>query len=255
MNSCLYECRVMHYRLEPMQNVFYYNYFMFYIDLEEMETHVLRNPLVSRGRWNLYTFRDRDHLHRHGTVRSSLLAFIRSHGITQTPARIMLLTNLRTLGYAFNPVCFYFCLDALGRTICAVAEVHNTFGEMKPYFIPATSENEFHEQADKLFYVSPFIDMDSTFEFRLTLPAEQLRIQIDDHREGRKFFISTLTGRRRPLTTAGLLWLSLKFPLVTAKIITLIHWQALRLWWRGLPFFRKQDQQHLQQEIYHRKSA
>lgn len=257
MNSCLYECRVMHHRLEPLRNAFHYNYFLFYLDLDELDTLVRRNPLMSRDRWNAYSFRDTDHMHQYGSAKASVLEFIRSHGVTQEPGRIMLLANLRTFGYTFNPVCFYFCFTQAGEPLCVVVEIHNTFGEMKSYFINAANpfSGEFRNQEKKYFYVSPFVDMDTTFDFRLAIPSERIHIQIDDIRNGQKFFISTLTGRRRVLTTGRLLWYSVKFPLVTVKVIALIHWQALKLWLRRLPYYRKHEHSHLQKEIYHRKGA
>lgn len=257
MNSCLYECRVMHNRLEPIRNAFHYDYFMFYVDIDELDRLPRRHALISRNRPNAYTFRDRDHLHRRGSVRDSVVEFCQSNGLVEEPARIMLLTNLQTFGYTFNPVSFYFCFDAGGRPLCAVVEVHNTFGEMKPYFVSRDSlqSGEFLKQTEKFFYVSPFIDMDTVFEFRLAIPEDRLSIQIDDYRHGKRFFLSTLTGRRRELTGWRLAWWSLRFPLVTLKIILMIHWQALKLWLRRLPYHRKQDNIHLQKEIYHRKGS
>ncbi len=255
MNSCLYECRVMHNRLEPIRNAFHYDYFMFYVDIDELDRLPKRHALISHNRPNAYTFRDKDHLHRRGSVRDSVLEFCKSNGLLEEPARIMLLTNFQTFGYTFNPVSFYFCFDAGGRALCAVVEVHNTFGEMKPYFVPRDSllSGEFRHRTDKFFYVSPFIDMDTLFEFRLAVPADRLHLQIDDYRHGKRLFLSTLTGRRRDLTSLRLAWWSLRFPLVTVKIILMIHWQALKLWLRRLPYYRKHENTHLQKEIYHRK--
>jgi DUF1365 family protein len=132
--------------------------------------------------------------------------------------------------------------------------VGNTFREMKPYLLRAPSApRTFHLITPKLFYVSPYSALDLHFDFKLKIPGERLDIHIDDRSgpAGPQVLLSALTGRRCPLTTSRLLWLTLKFPLITLKVIFLIHWQAFRLWLRKLPFHRKSANPQLQQGVYH----
>jgi DUF1365 family protein len=255
MNSCLYECSVMHLRLEPKVNKFRYRIFMFALDLDELDS--LRVPGFSRNRWNLYTFRDRDHLTLPGletaSLRENLSAWVENHGIRlPVGGRIMLVTLPRVLGYIFNPVSFYFCSDAAGAPLCAVVEVGNTFRELKPYLLPAPeSDGRFRLVTPKHFYVSPFSALDLCFDFKLRVPGETLDIHIDDRAGERPVLLSALTGQRAPLTTARLLWFTLKYPLITLKVIALIHWHALLLWLRRLPWHRKAANTDLQRDVFH----
>jgi DUF1365 family protein len=261
MNSCLYECRVMHHRLEPKENHFRYRIFMCALDLDELDELDARVAGFSRNRWNLYTFRDRDHLTLPGleaaSLRENLCAWLANHGI-QLPAggRIMLVTLPRVLGYIFNPVSFYFCSDAAGAPLCSVVEVGNTFRELKPYLLREPASNgAFRLIAPKHFYVSPFSGLDLSFDFKLRVPGETLDIHIDDRAGERRILLSALTGRRAALTTARLLWFTLKYPLITLKVIALIHWHALLLWLRRLPFHRKAANPGLQRGVFHPHSS
>ncbi len=255
MNSCIYECNVMHHRLEPKEHHFSYRIFMFALDLDEIEALSKRLTFFSLNRWNLYTFRDRDHLTLPGgegkTVKENLITYLADNGI-QFPkdGRILLVTLPRVLGYIFNPVSFYFCSDAAGAPLCAVVEVGNTFREMKPYLLrePA-GENQFRLITPKHFYVSPFSALDLAFDFKLRVPGENLDIHIDDRNGERRVLLSALTGKRVPLTTARLVWFTLKYPLITLKVIFFIHWHAFRLWLKRLPFFRKAANPELQRDV------
>jgi len=260
MNSCLYKARVMHNRLAPKPNRFHYNVFMFYLDLDEIDMLHKRMKFMSRNRFNLFNFRDKDHLQlpkecpdRSKNVRQHITDYLLSNGVTIGNGRIMVLTNLCTLGYQFNPVSFYFCYDESGQPICSVVEICNTFLEMKPFFLGANTKEGDHYKLNttKYFYVSPFIDIDTNFDFDLQIPGEKLQIRIDDiDKEGNRFFISTLSGGHRALTDAKLLAYFFSFPLITLKVITLIHWQAFKLWLRKLPYHKKTANQELQLEVY-----
>jgi DUF1365 family protein len=277
MNSCLYEARVMHNRLSPTPHRFHYKVFLFCLDLDEIDTLAARLHWLSRNRFNLFNFCDSDHLQlpvtasagpdgatgNPGTasgkpataagIREQLTAWLKSQQVDIGKGRIFLLTNCRTLGHQFNPVSFYFCFDEQDRPRCAVAEVGNTFREIKPYLLgpDALHERTFRQKHRKYFYVSPFIDMDTWFDFDLTIPDDTLRIRIDDFdADNNRFFLSTLTGRRVPLTDANLLRSFTSIPFVTLKVITLIHWQAFKLWRKKIPLHRKAEQPELQRDVY-----
>lgn len=250
MNSCIYECSVMHSRQEITRNHFSYNYFMFYLDIDEINAVSKRLAFFSRNRFNIFSFRDRDHLvYERPGIRENIETFLRLSGVTGDIGSIRLLTNVATMGYNFNPVSFYFCYDKDGNPICVVPEVGNTFGELKPFYIGKENlaAETFHARIQKLFYVSPFIDHDVYFDFQLSVPDERLNIRIDDYKEDKRIFITTLRGTRKKLTDANLMLYAAKYPFVTLKVIGGIHWQAVKLIAKKVSFFRKNEFISLQQ--------
>jgi DUF1365 family protein len=260
INSCLYKAKVMHHRLAPKVHSFHYQVFMFYLDLDEIDMLHKRLKFMSRNRFNLFNFRDKDHLQlprenpdTSKNIREHITTYLAQNGVNIGNGRIMVLTNLCTVGYQFNPVSFYYCYNEAGQIVCSVVEVCNTFLEMKPYFLSADTLNgdQFKLNTEKYFYVSPFIDMDTNFDFDLHIPGEKLQVKIDDYdKEGKRFFISTLSGIKKPLTDVNLLYYFLSFPFITFQVITLIHWQAFKLWLKKLPFHKKGDDMELQREVY-----
>lgn len=253
MKSCLYKCEVMHYRLKPLKHWFKYKTFMFYLDLDEIELFSKTLWFFSRNKFNIYNFRDKDHLNYGAvTVKKNLLLYLNKQGINEEIDRIVLLTNVAIFGYNFNPVSFYFCFDKKGNPICAVPEVGNTFGEIKPFLLKRETfnNNTFSSLRKKYFYVSPFIALNSTFEFNLEIPGKELRIDINDYDMSGKFFISKLTGKRRDLNDFNLFIYAFKFPLLTLKIITAIHWQALKLFLKKIPYHKKNENLKLQTGVF-----
>jgi len=250
----------MHHRLAPKVHSFHYNVFMFYLDLDEIDSLSKKMKFMSRNRFNLFNFRDKDHLQlprenpdTSKNIREHITDYLKANGVNIGAGRIMVLTNLCTLGYQFNPVSFYFCYDDQDNAVCSIVEVCNTFLEMKPYFLGADTmkKDQFKLNTEKYFYVSPFIEMDTNFDFDLHIPGEKLQIKIDDYdKAGKRFFISTLSGERRPLKDSTLLYYFLSFPLITLKIIGLIHWQALKLWLKKIPYHRKNDDRELQKGVF-----
>ncbi|MCX6952334.1 MAG: DUF1365 domain-containing protein [Verrucomicrobia bacterium] len=287
MNSCLYECSVVHARFSPRAHRFVYRIFLFAIDLDELGALHRRIPLFSVARRNLYSFRESDYLptgeplhnapnrpsNPRSTVeslKSRVLAHLASSspGLDLTGARVVLVTLPRIFGYLFNPVSFYFCYDHTGTPIAALAEVTNTFKEMKPYVLgpetrigaPLNSDLPFppsergaavfHLRTPKHFYVSPFSDVDVAFDFTLRTPGEKLSVQIDDYVGSERTLTSTLAGPRRELTGSRLAWFSLKYPALTLRIIGLIHWHALLLWLKRVPWFAKSARPGDQRALY-----
>lgn len=207
-------------------------------------------------------------------LKARVVTHLAAHGIDLTGGRVLLVTLPRVLGYLFNPVSFYFCFDRTGAPVAALTEVTNTFREMKPYLLgpdcrsqrtedggqntgqasrggpsdlssvrPLSSEvapgATFRLRVPKHFYVSPFSDVDVAFDFTLRVPTDRLSVQIDDYTGATRTLTSTLAGPRRALTDAKLAWFTLKYPLITLKVIGLIHWHAFRLWLKQVPWFAK----------------
>jgi len=271
LRSCFYEARVMHHRLEPRHHRFEYGIFLACLDLDELDRLDARSRWFSRNRRNWLEFRDADHLpHPDGIdgtsgtagdsglrpdTRRSLAAWLARNGVTLADTdRVLLLTLPRIAGYVFNPVSFYFCTRAGGQPVCAVAEVGNTFGELKPYLVPLEPGGRdggvFRLVAPKHYYVSPFTALDVCFDFQLRLPEAGLRIAVNDVRDGRNLLVTTLTGSRRPFTDAEAVRLALRYPLVTLKVITAIHWHALRLWLKRVPWHAKSERPDLQRGVF-----
>lgn len=280
--SCLYECRVMHHRFAPKPHRFDYRLFYFAIDLDELDNLHTRLRLFSVNRANLYSLRESDFFPTHEPVhnaaadgragplgpprttpearpaaapspnlKSRVTAWLAERGVDLAGGRILLVTLPRVAGYLFNPVSFYFCFDRAGAPVTAIAEVTNTFREMKPFHVrERVGTTTFHLRAPKNFYVSPFSDVDVEFDFTLRAPGERLSIQIDDYAGGDRTLISTLHGPRAALTDVQLAWFTVKYPLLTLRVITLIHWHALRLWLKRIRWFPKARRAAEQRDLY-----
>jgi uncharacterized protein len=258
--SALYECSVMHKRLTPLVHQFSYRVFYLWLDLDEIDALSQRLRFFSRNAFNIYSFFDADHLDKtEGTVKSRLLAWIAAHGedISRI-ASVRFLTFPRIFGYIFNPASFYYCFDADGQPLHAVVQVTNTFHEQKPYFLrQPDGKGEFCLITPKHFYVSPFSELEMNFDFKIRVPGEKLQIHIDDRAGDQRILLSAVTGIRKPLTDARLFWFVLKYPLLTLRVIFLIHWHAFLLWVKKVPFHRKSAQPELQSDLYrpHRSIA
>jgi len=277
MISSLYECQVMHARFAPRTHRFLYRIFLFAIDLDELALLHRQLPLFSVGRANLYSFRESDFLpignppHNRSqsssenrkseivNLKSRIAAYLATQGVDLTNGRVVLVALPRVAGYLFNPVSFYFCYDRTGAPVAALAEVTNTFKEVKPYFLgpdtQAAARGEFRIRVPKHFYVSPYSDVDVAFDFALRAPGDRLSIQIDDYAGSTRTLTSTLTGTRRELTGARLAWFTVKYPLITLRVIALIHWQALRLWFKRVPWFAKGARAADQRDLYRPRAS
>lgn len=250
--SAIYECNVMHHRLSPKVHRFSYRLFYLWLDLDELDLLSSRLRFFKHNQWSLFSFFDTDHISKNSLqTKESLLQTLKESGVeTSSIAKIRLLTFPRILGYIFNPVCFYYCFDVHEKPLCAVAEVTNTFHEQKPYVLTEQDGGTFRLITPKHFYVSPFFDLELNFDFKLRLPADHLEIHIDDRQGDERVMLTSLTGKRRNLTDSALLVCAIKYPLLTLRVIFLIHWHALRLWMKGLTVYRKAAHPELQRGVH-----
>jgi DUF1365 family protein len=215
---------VMHRRLAPLTHGFRYGLVMYRLDLGELDRLNDRLRLFGVDRARPVSFRRADH-------QPDIQAVLSAHGLADGIDRIELVTNCRVFGYVFNPVSFFFCY-AEARLSAIVCEVNNTFGESHTYVLKVAPGADAWDEK-KVFHVSPFFTMDGTYRFRFDVSRDHLDVRIDLYRDGVAQFVSRLALDRRPLSDAGIAAALVRYPLVTTKVIAAIHWEALRLWWKG----------------------
>ena len=254
LKSCIYECRILHHRFSPKEHHFLYRFFMFGLYLDEFDKLSSRFLLLSHNRFNLFSFCDRDHLQKDNrNTKEKVIEYAHETGVDLSDdCSIQLITLPRIAGYIFNPVSFYFISDSKSKPLCAIAEVSNTYREMKPYLLTQYSQNRFRLRVPKHFYVSPFSSLDLEFDFDLRLPDAKLDIKINEFEGDKKILASCLTGDALPFTGKRLLWYAIKYPLLTLKVIIFIHWHALKLKLKGLAHYPKADNPHLQKNLLRR---
>lgn len=239
--SAIYAGRVMHQRLRPRRHRLRYRVFSLLLDLDEINGLAERLKLFSRNRFNLFSFHDRDY--GAGTaepLQVQVARHMRAAGIEADGGSIRLLTMPRVLGYAFNPLSVYFCYRRSGALAAIFYEVSNTFHQRHSYMIPVPervnvdSEQPIRQVCPKEFYVSPLLDMNLTYEFRTVPPGRRVGIAISGHDRDGAIIVASLYAERLPLSDSGLARAFVAYPLLTLKVIAGIHWEALRIWLKGV---------------------
>jgi DUF1365 family protein len=243
--SSLFECEIMHTRTTPLRNSFRYRTYLWLVDLDRL-------PRPRRPFGVLAGFRAGDHLGGPAepgrparSIRQNLDRYLATEGVHLHGGRVLLLTSARVLGHVFNPVSIYWCHDVGGELICVVAEVHNTYGGRHCYLMRTDARGR--AVVEKDFYVSPFEPADGArYQMSLPVPTDRLGLTISLHRPGAAPFVTGVRGRRRPVTTAALLALALRYPLAPLMVSARIRWQGIRLVLRGLRIVPRPD--HVDQE-------
>jgi DUF1365 family protein len=237
--SAFYAGTVMHRRLRPRQHRLQYRVFSLLLDLDEIDGLSQRLRLFSRNRFNVFSFHDSDY--GAGTpepLRAQVEAHMREAGLDPDGGPIRLLTMPRILGYAFNPLSVYFCYRSDSALVAILCEVNNTFSQRHNYLIGVTdSDNEtglVRQECAKGFYVSPFLDMNMIYAFRVVPPGRRVSISITGRDAEGPMIVAILAAERAPLSDAALTRAFIIFPLLTLKVIAGIHWEALLLWLKGL---------------------
>jgi DUF1365 family protein len=225
--------------------MFQYRLFFMYLDLAELPTLFDIHPLWSYERLNIACFRRRDHFGDPKIPLDQALRDIVEDRIGRRPdGPVRLLTHLRYFGHCFNPASFYYCYDSVNTGVeTIVVEIHNTpWGERHCYVLGA-EQNEHpmkhwrRHRLDKSFHVSPFIDMNISYDWRFRVPADSLQVHMIDYQSGDKLFDASLKLHRREITPSALTAVLIRYPVITGKVITMIYWQALRLVLKKTPIF------------------
>lgn len=236
--SAIYVGTVAHSRLRPRAHAFRYRAYWMLFDLDDLAGLHASLRWFSYNRRNLFSFYDTDHCDGSGApLRKQIETHLNRAGIDLEGGRIRILCMPRVLGFVFNPLSVHFCYGPVGDLRAIMYEVHNTFRQRHSYLIarPQSDEKERVDQScAKRFYVSPFMPMDMRYRFRVSPPADTVGVIIHgDDAEG-PLIVASLAGRRRPLSDGMLLRLFSHLPAMTVKVVAAIHWEALRLWLKGL---------------------
>jgi DUF1365 family protein len=234
VRSALYTGTLSHSRRTPARNVFSYPISYWLIDLDELPELERRLALVSVNAPNVVTFHDSDHFGGDRPLKQAVVDFADDPSIE----RVLVLTQLRVLGYVFNPVSFYWCYRGDRSLACMVAELNNTFGERHPELLQGPSLEYEHE---KHLHVSPFFGLDGSYEYAFSEPGEEVFARIHVREGAVKPLTAVLQARRTELTNASLARMLLRYPLMPVQVMSLIHWQALRLWLKRVPFHHKPE--------------
>lgn len=237
LTSCLYEGTVVHKRLRPHPHAFSYRVFALCLDVDEIDVLDRKLRLFSRNKRNLLGFRDAD-LGAEGTepVADKVRRLLDQCGLSSCGAQIEIVCYPRLLGYVFNPLSVYFCRDSSGTIGAVVYEVSNTFGERKSYVIPVDGDaGAISQTCDKELYVSPFTGASGSYGFHCIAPSDRIVVGVNFREGGQPVLKTHFRGERRPLTDGTIAAAVARHPLMTLKVMSAIHFEALRLWVKGVP--------------------
>jgi uncharacterized protein len=245
MKSALYHGNVFHKRFRPREHALNYRVFWTYIDIDELDMLAKDNIFFSHNKFNVFSFYDRDYLDRSGqSLRAQIEAALQLAGHQAQKWSICVLTMPRFLGYVFNPLSVWFCRDEHDELKAILYEVSNTFGERHSYLIAVSSPHEaiIRQSCAKEFYVSPFIDMNMTYDFRVSPPSDIVMIDIATRDSEGLLLSAILKGRKTSLTSRALFTCAWLYPYLTLKVIIAIHWEALFIWIKGAIFYKRPPQ-------------
>ena len=249
MNSCIYNGIVSHQRFKPIKHSLKYKTFSLLIDLDEIESLDKNISIFSLNKFNIFSFYNIDHGLRDGSsLQDWVLKNIKKYNISNNITKIKLLCYPRIFGYVFNPLSIFYCYE--NNNLRAIFyEVKNTFNEQHTYIFKIKNKDKIEQKCKKKFYVSPFIDMETYYNFKLLNPGEKLSIFIKQTDEKDTILTATQTGDRKEFSFKQLLVNFFEYPLMTVKIISSIHYEAFFLWKKGA-VYKKRDNKILNNLSY-----
>jgi DUF1365 family protein len=233
MNSCIYNGEVTHTRFKPVRHFLKYKTFSLLIDLDEMNELDSRISIFSHNKFNVFSFYDKDHGERDGSnLKEWVLTNIRKFNIGGKINKIKILCYPRIFGYVFNPLSIFYCYEN-DKLKAIFYEVKNTFNEQHTYIFKIKNNDEITQKCKKRFYVSPFMDMETYYNFKLINPNNKLSVFIKQTDSTGTILTATQTGDKKEFNFKQLIKNFFKYPLMTIKIISSIHYEALLLWKKG----------------------
>ena len=240
-DSSIYIGNVIHKRFKPKIHFFKYKVFSILLDISEIDILDKSLKIFSYNKFNIVSFYDADHGPRDGTsIKEWVIKNLNDNRINTENIKIKLLCYPRIFGYVFNPLSVFFIYNKNSELISILYEVKNTFGEQHTYvFKTKENENYIKHTCKKKFHVSPFIEMDCTYFFKILKPSEKISVIIDQYDEEGKLLYASQDGDRIELNNKNLVLSYLRHPLMTFKIIVAIHFEAFKLWTKGIKFIKK----------------
>jgi len=240
-SSCIYNGQVIHKRFKPKEHFFKYKVFSLLLDLSELSLLDKELKIFSYNKFNILSFYDIDHGPRDGT---SLISWVKenlnSNNINSNEIKIKLLCYPRVWGYIFNPLSIFFVYDKNSKLISILYEVKNTFGEQHTYVFKIDKDNQlFEHSCKKKFHVSPFIEMNCLYYFKILKPTDKLSVVINQNDDSGKLLFASQDGLKNELNNKSLMISYISNPLMSFKIIGAIHFEALKLWIKGIKLVKK----------------
>ena len=236
--SAIYHGTVKHVRRAPVHHEFEYGLYMLYLDLAELDELFRGSWLWSLERRNVYSFRRADYLgDPQQPLEEAVRDVVEAHAGTRPAGPVRMLTQLRSFGFVFNPVTFYYCFDADEELSAIVAEITNTpWGERHRYVLNVREGVPMRFGFKKEFHISPFTEMGVDYDWRFAKPGDDLTVHMQSFRDRDCFFDVHMQMERREWSPASLRKTVLRRPAMATKVLAGIYWQAFRLWWKRAPF-------------------
>ena len=240
ISSCIYNGNVIHKRFKPKEHFFKYKVFSLFIDLSELNELNDKLKFFSLNKFNLISFYEKDHGDRDGL---SLFEWVKknliNNEISADNIKVKLLCYPRIFGYVFNPLSIFFVYDKSSKLIAILYEVKNTFGEQHTYVFKTNDEKVIQNSCKKQFYVSPFIEMNCDYSFKILKPEEQLSVVINQSDEEGKLLFASQDGIAQEFNNKNLIISFLSHPLMSFKVIVAIHYEAFKLWIKRIKLVTK----------------
>ena len=239
-NSIIYNGKVIHRRFKPKEHCFKYKVFSLLIDIDELEIIENKIKIFSYNKFNIISFFEKDHGPRDGTsLKEWVIKNLNDIGIENDRIQIKLFCYPRIFGYVFNPLSVFFIYDENTRLISILYEVKNTFGEQHTYIFKTDDEKVIVNDCTKKFHVSPFIEMECHYYFRVLKPSDKISVIIDQKDKDGKLLYASQDGKAKELNEKNLLISFICHPLMSFKVIAAIHYEALKLWLKGIKVVKR----------------
>ena len=239
-SSKIYVGKVIHRRFKPKNHYFKYRVFSLLIDLDDLNEIDNKIKLFSYNKFNIISFFDKDHGDRDGTsLKNWVKKNLENIGVENKEIKIKLFCYPRILGYVFNPLSVFFIYDKNDKIISIFYEVKNTFGEQHTYIFKAEDNETLRNSCVKKFHVSPFIDMECNYKFRVNKPSDKISVIIDQSDNDGKLLFASQDGTAKEFSNKNLFVSYIFHPLMTFKVIVAIHYEAFKLWLKGIKFIKK----------------